>query len=76
MRLAQAGSQVLLWRTLQKGAGVLLALAVMQGLGPEGNGRYSLSIAAITVLATAATTRRAGSSGPRRPGSASCCWSC
>lgn len=51
MRLALAGSQVLLWRTLQKGAGVLLAVAVMQGLGPEGNGRYSLSIAAITVLA-------------------------
>jgi O-antigen/teichoic acid export membrane protein len=51
MRLAVVGSQVLIWRTLQKGAGVLLALAVMQGLGPEGNGRYSLSISAIMVLA-------------------------
>ncbi len=51
MRLALAGSQVLIWRALQKIAGVLVALVVMQGLGPEGNGRYSLSVATITVLA-------------------------
>ena len=51
MRLALTGSQVLLWRAVQKAAGVGTAIVVMQGLGPEGNGRYSLTVTIVTVLA-------------------------
>ncbi|MBD3219696.1 oligosaccharide flippase family protein [bacterium] len=50
MKLALTGSQVLLWRAAQKAAGVATAIVVMQGLGPEGNGRYSLTVTIITVL--------------------------
>ena len=32
-------------------AGVAVVIVVMQGLGPAGNGRYSLSITLVTVLA-------------------------
>lgn len=51
MKLAVAGSQVLMWRALQKGAGMLVAVVVMQGLGPAGNGLYSLTVTMVTVLA-------------------------
>lgn len=51
MRLAVAGSQVLLWRAAQKAAGMGAAVVIMQGLGPTGNGRYSLTVTLITVLA-------------------------
>ncbi len=51
MNLATTGSRVLVWRILQKAANALVVLAVAQGLGPEGNGRYSLALLVITVLA-------------------------
>ncbi len=52
MRLAATGSRILLWRALQKLAGALTVLVVAQGLGPEGNGRYSLTLLVITVAAS------------------------
>lgn len=51
MKLADLGSRVLAWRALQKAAGAAVIVVVMQGLGPEGNGRYSLSVTVVTVLA-------------------------
>lgn len=51
MKLARTGSQILLWRALQKGAGVLAMLAVAHGLGPAGNGRFSLTLLLVTVAA-------------------------
>jgi len=83
VKLAVAGSQVLLWRALQKGAGMLVALVVMQGLGPSGNGLYSLSVTTITVLAAlaaggvglASVPRLAtGEQSPRRVGRAQVLW--
>ncbi len=52
MKLAATGSRILLWRALQKLAGALTVLLVAQGLGPEGNGRYSLTLLVITVAAS------------------------
>jgi len=49
MRLALTGGQVLLWRALQKLAGAVAVLVIAQGLGPEGNGRYSLTLLVMTV---------------------------
>jgi len=51
MNLATTGSRVLIWRTLQKAANAVVVVVVAQGLGPEGNGRYSLALLVITVLA-------------------------
>ena len=51
MNLATTGSRVLIWRTLQKVANAVVVVEVAQGLGPEGNGRYSLALLVITVLA-------------------------
>jgi len=51
MNLATTGSRVLIWRTLQKVANAVVVVVVAQGLGPEGNGRYSLALLVITVLA-------------------------
>ena len=51
MKLARTGSHILGWRAVQKAAGALTVLAVAQGLGPEGNGRYSLTLMVVTVLA-------------------------
>jgi O-antigen/teichoic acid export membrane protein len=49
VRLARTGSQVLVWRAAQKLAGALAVLLIAQGLGPEGNGRYSLTLLVLTV---------------------------
>ncbi len=51
MKLARTGSHVLLWRAAQKAAGVLAMLAIAHGLGPAGNGRFSLSLLLVTVAA-------------------------
>lgn len=51
MRVARTGSHILVWRAAQKAAAAAVALVIMQGLGPEGNGRYSLTLAIIWVLA-------------------------
>ena len=51
MKLARTGSHILGWRAVQKAAGAFTVLAVAQGLGPEGNGRYSLTLMVVTVLA-------------------------
>jgi len=51
LKLARTGSHILGWRAVQKAAGACTVLAVAQGLGPEGNGRYSLTLMVVTVLA-------------------------
>jgi O-antigen/teichoic acid export membrane protein len=51
MKLARTGSHIVAWRAGQKLAGALTVVAVAQGLGPEGNGRYSLTLMVATVLA-------------------------
>jgi O-antigen/teichoic acid export membrane protein len=51
VRLAATGSRILLWRALQKLAGALTVLVIAQGLGPAGNGRYSLTLLVMTVTA-------------------------
>jgi O-antigen/teichoic acid export membrane protein len=51
VKLARTGSRILLWRALQKAAGALAMLIVAHGLGPQGNGRFSLTILLVTVAA-------------------------
>ncbi len=51
MNLARTGSHVLVWRALQKAGGAAVVLVIAQGLGPEGNGRFSLTLVLVTVLA-------------------------
>jgi len=51
VKLAATGSRILVWRALQKLANALVVLAVAQGLGPAGNGRYSLTLMLVTVAA-------------------------
>lgn len=51
MTLARTGSHVLVWRALQKLTGALAVLVIAHGLGPEGNGRFSLTLLLVTVLA-------------------------
>ena len=51
MKLAVTGSRILVLRALQKAANAAVAIVIMQGLGPVGNGRYSLTVTIVTVLA-------------------------
>jgi len=51
VKLAETGSRILFWRALQKVANALVVLAIAHGLGPAGNGRFSLTLMLVTVLA-------------------------
>jgi O-antigen/teichoic acid export membrane protein len=51
VKLARTGSHVMMWRALQKLTGALAVLVIAHGLGPVGNGRFSLTLLLVTVLA-------------------------